>query len=122
MVRVRATSILVLRLERDRQHRAEAKVAAPESSAETVISLANLPATSRERRFVLIVAVFLFAAFVALLPFAGMPLPEFNAFIPSFAAAIFISDLIASVLLYAQYSIAPSRSFLVLPAVICLQH
>jgi signal transduction histidine kinase len=93
---------------------AEAKVAAPEKSAETVISLANLPATSRERRFVLAVAVFLFAAFVALLPLVGMPLPEFNAFIPSFAAAIFISDLIASVLLYAQYSIAPSRSFLVL--------
>jgi signal transduction histidine kinase len=89
-------------------------LAAPEKSDETAISLANLAATSQERRFVLVVAALLFMAFVALLPFAGTPLPEFNAFIPSFAAAIFINDLIVSVLLYAQYSIAPSRSFLVL--------
>ena len=87
---------------------------APEKSAETVISLANLPAGSRERRLVLVVAVFLFIAFAALLPFVGTPLPEINAFIPSLAVGIFINDLIASVLLYAQYSIAPSRSFLVL--------
>jgi signal transduction histidine kinase len=96
------------------KRRAEAKVAAPEKSDETVISLANLPATSRERRLVLVLAVLLFIAFVAVLPFAGMPLPEFDAFTPSFAAAIFINDLIASVLLYAQYSIARSRSLLVL--------
>jgi signal transduction histidine kinase len=89
-------------------------VAVPEKSDETVISLANLPASPRERRLVLVVAVLLFLAFVAVLPFAGTRLPEFNAFTPSFAAAIFINDLIASVLLYAQYSIAPSRSLLVL--------
>ena len=83
-------------------------------SDETVISVANLPAGLRERRLVLVVAVLLFLAFAALLPFVGTPLPEFNAFIPSFAVAIFINDLIASVLLYAQYSIAPSRSLLVL--------
>jgi signal transduction histidine kinase len=93
---------------------AEAKVALPEKSDETVISLASLPAGPRERRLVLVVAVLLFMVFAALLPFAGTPLPEFNAFIPSIAAAIFINDLIASVLLYGQYSIAPSRSFLVL--------
>jgi signal transduction histidine kinase len=85
-----------------------------EKSDETVISLANQPAGPRERRLVLVVAVLLFIAFAAVLPFVGTPLPEFNAFIPSFAVGIFISDVIASVLLYAQYSIAPSRSFLVL--------
>src|SRR5215470_14419570 len=83
-------------------------------SNQTVISVANLPAGLRERRLVLAVAVLLFIAFATLLPFVGTPLPEFNAFIPSFAFGIFINDLIASVLLYAQYSIAPSRSLLVL--------
>jgi signal transduction histidine kinase len=92
----------------------EADVAVTEKPDETVISLANLPASSRERRLVLVVAALLFIAFLALLPFAKTPLPEFNAFVPSIAAAIFINDLIASVLLYSQYSIAPSRSFLVL--------
>ena len=96
------------------KQRTETNVAVPEKSDETVISLANLPASSRERRLVLAVAALLFVAFVALLPFATTPLPEFNAFVPSIAAAIFINDLIASVLLYSQYSIAPSRSFLVL--------
>lgn len=86
----------------------------PESSDETVISLANLPAGSRERRFVLVVAVLLFIAFGALLPFAGTPLPEFNAFVPSSVAMILINDLITSVLLYSQCAIAPSRSLLVL--------
>src|SRR5262249_1750105 len=94
--------------------RTEATVAVPEKSDETAISLANLPASARERRLVLVVAVLLFTAFPALPPFAKTPLPEFNAFVPSIAAAIFINDLIASVLLYSQYSIAPSRSFLVL--------
>jgi signal transduction histidine kinase len=86
----------------------------PESSDETVISLANLPAGSRERRFVLIVAVLLFMAFGALLPFAGTLLPELNAFVPSSVAMILINDLITSVLLYSQCTIVPSRSLLVL--------
>jgi len=86
----------------------------PEKSDETVISLASLPAGPRDRRLVLVVTLLLFMAFVALLPFAGTPLPELDGFIPAYAAGIFVSDLVASVLLYAQYSIAPSRSFLVL--------
>jgi hypothetical protein len=85
-----------------------------QKSDETVISLASLPAGPRDRRLVLVVTLLLFMAFVVLLPFAGTPLPELDGFIPAYAAGIFVSDLIASVLLYAQYSIAPSRSFLVL--------
>jgi signal transduction histidine kinase len=90
------------------------KMAAPEKSDEAVISLASLPATTQQRRTVFIAGLVLFAVFAALVPFANTPLPEFNAFVPSVAAAMFISELITSLLLYAQYSIAPSRSFLVL--------
>src|SRR5262249_4016658 len=38
----------------------------------------------------------------------------FNAFIPSIDAIIFVNDLITSILLFAQYSILPSRSILAL--------
>jgi signal transduction histidine kinase len=86
----------------------------PEKSDESVISLASLPAGPRDRRLVLVVTLLLFMAFVVLLPFAGTPLPELQGFVPAYAAGIFVSDLVASVLLYAQYSIAPSRSFLML--------
>jgi signal transduction histidine kinase len=85
-----------------------------EKSNETVFSLANLPAGSEARRLVLVVAVLLFVAFAALLPFAGTAMPEFSAFVPTSAAVILINDLITAVLLYAQCSVAPSRSFLLL--------
>ena len=86
----------------------------PDASGQTIISLAHQPANSRERGLVLAVAVLLLMAFVALLPFARTPLPEFNAFIPSISAVMSINDLITAALLYAQCSIAPSRGFLVL--------
>jgi signal transduction histidine kinase len=85
-----------------------------EKPAEAVISLANRPAGSRDRRFVFAATAVLFLAFAAIAPFAHTQLPEFNAFIPSVSAVMFINDLITSVLLYAQCSIAPSRSFVVL--------
>jgi signal transduction histidine kinase len=90
------------------------QVAVLEKSDEAVISLANQPAGPRERRFVLAAALLLCLAFLALLPFESRPLPEFNAIEPLVAAVMSINDLITSVLLYAQCSIALSRSFLVL--------
>ncbi|MBR0858291.1 ATP-binding protein [Bradyrhizobium liaoningense] len=97
-----------------RKERTEGELPLPEKSNETVFSLANQPAGLETRRFVLIVAVFLSTAFAALLPFAGTPMPEFSAFVPSSAAVVLINDLITAVLLYAQCAIAPSRSFLLL--------
>jgi signal transduction histidine kinase len=79
-----------------------------------VPSLATLPAGPEERRLVLVVAVFLFVAFAGLLPFAGMPIPEFTAFVPASAAVVLINDLITASLLYVQCSIVPSRRFLLL--------
>ena len=86
----------------------------PEKSDDTVISLANLPASSRQRRLVLLVGVLVFIAFAALLPFANVELPEFSGFVPSSVALMVISDLITSILLYSQCSVAHSRSLLVL--------
>ncbi len=81
---------------------------------EVIISLANQPASSRERRLVFVVALLLLTAFMGVLPFASMPLAELNAFIPSISAAMSINDLITSFLLFAQCLIARSRSLLVL--------
>ena len=85
-----------------------------ESTQEVVISLANRPAGPRERQFAFAATVLLLLAFAAMAPFARVPVPEFNAFIPSVSAVMSINDLITSVLLYAQCSIAPSRGFVVL--------
>ncbi len=54
----------------------------------------------------------LFITFVILLPFADTPLSAFDAFIPASVAVILISDLITSVLLYAQCSIAAFEELL----------
>jgi signal transduction histidine kinase len=85
-----------------------------EEADEPAISLAGLPPTVRQRRLVLVTGIVLLVAFATLMPFAATPLPEFDAFIPVSVAVMLISDLITSVLLYSQSSIAPSRSFLVL--------
>ena len=83
-------------------------------SDEAVISPVNLPATPKQRQLVLVVALLLFVAFGIALPFADKPLPQFNSFIPSFEAVIFINALITALLLFAQYSIAPARAILAL--------
>jgi signal transduction histidine kinase len=79
-----------------------------------VVLLSNLPVTTRQRRLVLALGVILLAAFGIVAPFAHLPLGRFDSFIPSLGATIFVNDLITSVLLFAQYSIVPSRAILVL--------
>ena len=83
-------------------------------SEEPLISLVNLPATPQQRRFVLVLAVVLFVAFLISAPFATLPLRRFDAFIPSLEAIIFVNDFITSVLLFTQYSIFRSRAILAL--------
>jgi signal transduction histidine kinase len=89
-------------------------MAARETSAEPVIFLSDLPATSEQRRLVLAVAVLLLVAFAFVAPFANVPMQRFDAFIPSVQAIIFANDLITSVLLFAHYAIVPGRPLLAL--------
>jgi hypothetical protein len=89
-------------------------LAAREVPAAPVISLSNLLATSEQRRFLFAVAALLLVACGVAAPFADTPLPRLDGFIPSLEALIFVNDLITSVLLFAQYSIAPSRALLAL--------
>jgi signal transduction histidine kinase len=89
-------------------------MAARETSADPVIFLSDLPATSEQRRLVLAVAILLLVAFALVAPFANVPMQRFDAFIPSVQAIIFANDLITSVLLFAHYVIVPGRALLAL--------
>ncbi len=76
--------------------------------------LASLPPTPEQRRLSLVVAAVLLAAFAISVPFAATPLRRVDAFIPALDATIFVTNLITSLLLFAQFSIYRSRALLAL--------
>jgi signal transduction histidine kinase len=77
-------------------------------------SLVDLPSTAKQDWPAIGVAILLLLVFGALIPFAGTPLSNLNAFFPSLDAIVFVTSLITSVLLFARFSILHSRSLLAL--------
>src|SRR5215213_10585633 len=76
--------------------------------------LANVPPTREQRRMA---RAFLSALLVILLatwPFAAVKLPEIHAFVPTLAAALFVSDCVTAALLFAQFSILRQWALLVI--------
>jgi signal transduction histidine kinase len=76
--------------------------------------LANVPPTAGQRR---IARVFMFALLVILFgtwPFATIKLPEVDAFVPTLAAALFVSDCVTAALLFAQFSILRQWALLII--------
>ena len=82
--------------------------------SDTADTWLDLPPTPLQTRWVLAVTGVVLAGFAAVVPIAGRPLTELNAFFPSLDAIVFVSDLITTVLLYAQFSISRSRALLAL--------
>ena len=76
--------------------------------------LLNLPPNHKQRLAAIAVAAVLFVGFGLFAPFAATPLPHFDAFIAPVAATISVTDFITSVLLFAHFSIYPSRALLAL--------
>ncbi len=76
--------------------------------------LAELPPTARQRWSALAVAVAVLVGFGFTAPFAGRPLSELNALFPSLDAIVFVTDLITSALLFAQFSIFGSPALFAL--------
>ena len=76
--------------------------------------LVDLPPTMRQSCSAIVVAVVVLVGFGTVVPFAGRPLAELNAFFPSLDAIVFVTDLITAVLLFALFSISRSRPLLVL--------
>ena len=85
-----------------------------EATAEQSVFLSTLPASARERRAALLVALVSFGIFLLAAPFAQVKLPEVWAFIPSYQSALLVTDLITSVLLFAQFALLRSQALLVL--------
>jgi signal transduction histidine kinase len=76
--------------------------------------LANVAPTARQR---LTARLFVLALLVLMLvtwPFATTRLPEIAAFVPSLAAALFVSDCVTAVLLYGQFAILRQRTLLII--------
>lgn len=76
--------------------------------------LATLPPSQRQIKAAFCVVIALIALFVVALPFLGTPLPHVEAIVPILAATTVINDLLTSVLLFSQFSIAHQRALLVL--------
>jgi hypothetical protein len=87
---------------------------ASDESGETEAWLSNLSPTPLQTRSARAVAAVLVVGCAVLVPFAGRPLPRFDGFIPAFEATVFVTDLIISILLFAQFSIYQSRAILAL--------
>ncbi len=69
-------------------------------------------ATRRERQVA--IAVVAFVLFVAVVPFARLPLAQLPVFIPSYEAALFFIDLITAALLFDQFGCLQSSGILIL--------
>jgi signal transduction histidine kinase len=76
--------------------------------------LANIPPSIGQRRAARILVLALFAILAATWPFASVKLPEISAFVPSLAAALFVSDCVTAVLLFGQFSILRQWALLVI--------
>jgi signal transduction histidine kinase len=77
-------------------------------------SVATAPASAWHRRLALVVVIATLVAFAATAPYATTLLPRVDSFLPVVLTAIFVSDLVTAVLLYAQFSATGSRPLLVL--------
>ncbi len=78
------------------------------------LSVANLPPTRWHRQVVIVFAIGLMVAFAIASPFADIPMRPLVAFVPTIEVVIVVNDLITAILLFAQYSVVPSRAILVL--------
>ena len=76
--------------------------------------LATMEPTRRQTLSALTVAAIILLGFCVLAPLADTQLLRLDAFIPSFEAIVFVTDLITSILLFSQFSIYYSRALLAL--------
>jgi signal transduction histidine kinase len=78
------------------------------------VVIANMPASTAERRVAFALIVFLFIIFGMVAPFARVPLPSVYAFIPVIQTVVCVAELVTAILLFAQYSIQPQLGLLAL--------
>lgn len=86
-----------------------------QSAAENHVEvISTLPAGRRERRIAAAVVLLSIAFFIVAAPFAKVGLAKIWPFIPIYQSALVITDLMTSMLLFAQFRIVRSRALLVM--------
>src|ERR1700734_2670399 len=82
---------------------------------EQKLILSNLPPSAAQKRLALAVVFALIAAFfITVGPLSSLRPPRTLNFVPAYAAAISVNNLITAVLLFAQFSILRTRAVLVI--------
>src|SRR5215213_8949242 len=76
--------------------------------------LANVPPTRGQRRMARAFLLALLLLFLGTWPYAHVKLPEVDAFVPTLAGALFVSDCVTAALLFAQFSILRQWALLVI--------
>src|SRR5262252_2137264 len=76
--------------------------------------LANVPPSIGQRRAAGMLVLALLAILAITWPFATFKLPAIDSFVPSLAAALFVSDSVTAVLLFGQFSILRQWALLVI--------
>ena len=76
--------------------------------------VATLQPTLRQYRWAFGVVVVMLVTYGVTLPFSGTLLPQFDSFVPTVMAIVFVTDLITAVLLFGQFSATGSRPLLIL--------
>jgi len=76
--------------------------------------LANIPPTLGQSRMARAFLLALLLLFLGTWPFAAVKLPEIDAFVPTLASALFVSDCVTAALLFAQFSILRQWALLVI--------
>jgi signal transduction histidine kinase len=77
--------------------------------------LSDLPPSAAQKRLALwIVFGLITALYLVLGPFGGLRLGAVHSFVAVYTTAMFVTDLITAILLYAQYSILRSRAILIM--------
>ena len=76
--------------------------------------LANIPPSIGQCRSARVLVLALLAILAATWPFATIKLAEISAFVPSLAAALFVSDCVTAVLLFGQFAILRRWALLVI--------
>ena len=77
-------------------------------------SLVIAPPTPLQRKAAITVTAALLIAFAVTAPFATLPLPRINAFIPGVQAIVFVGDLVTAVLLFGHFTMLRTRAVLVI--------
>jgi len=85
-----------------------------EELGERGVLLSTAPPTPQERRLALAVVLLSALVFIALSPLARQPLAQVWAFVPLYASALVVNDLITAVLLFGHFAFLRSPSLYVL--------